>query len=98
MYIHKKTIGAMHTSEEEGDVPTSKPVGGSSSMTAEIARCVRAAMMARAAEWGVRLLFVAEGGSRATGLGHPASDLDVRFIYARPLRHGHMSPSPLSTS
>jgi predicted nucleotidyltransferase len=37
--------------------------------------------------WGVRLLCVAEGGSRAAGLAHSASDLDVRFIYARPLRY-----------
>jgi predicted nucleotidyltransferase len=54
----------------------------------ELGRRVEEAMETRALEWGVRLLFVIEGGSRAAGIAHSTSDLDVRFIYARPLRYG----------
>ena len=35
-------------------------------------------------EYGVRVLYAAESGSRAWGTSSPESDFDVRFIYIRP--------------
>lgn len=37
-------------------------------------------------EYGVRILYAAESGSRAWGTASPQSDFDVRFIYIRPQR------------
>lgn len=38
-----------------------------------------------AGEYGVRVLYAAESGSRAWGFASPDSDYDVRFIYAHPV-------------
>ena len=35
-------------------------------------------------EYGIRILYAAESGSRAWGTNHTESDFDVRFIYIRP--------------
>jgi len=35
-------------------------------------------------EYGIRVLYAAESGSRAWGTSHHDSDFDVRFIYIRP--------------
>ena len=35
-------------------------------------------------EYGIRILYAAESGSRAWGTCHEKSDFDVRFIYIRP--------------
>ena len=36
------------------------------------------------AEYGVRVLYACESGSRAWGFASPDSDYDVRFVYVRP--------------
>lgn len=46
---------------------------------------VRQRLAALAAEHGVRILYACEAGSRAWGYATPASDFDVRFIYAHPV-------------
>ena len=35
-------------------------------------------------EYGVRILYAVESGSRAWGVASPDSDYDVRFVYVRP--------------
>ena len=37
-------------------------------------------------EYGIRILYAAESGSRAWGTCHEKSDFDVRFIYIRPVQ------------
>lgn len=49
-------------------------------MKEKITACLR--MVER--EYGVRVLFAVESGSRAWGFASPNSDWDVRFIYAHP--------------
>ena len=44
-------------------------------------------------EYGVRILFACESGSRAWGFASSDSDYDVRFLYVRP-RDAYLSISP----
>jgi len=54
-----------------------------------IAPSVRAVILTRLsaieAEYGVRVLYACESGSRGWGFASPDSDYDVRFIYVQPL-------------
>lgn len=54
-----------------------------------IAPSVRADILTRLsaieAEYGVRVLYACESGSRGWGFASPDSDYDVRFIYVQPL-------------
>lgn len=38
-------------------------------------------------EYGVRILYACESGSRAWGMASADSDCDVRFVYVRPVEH-----------
>lgn len=39
------------------------------------------------AQHGVRILYASEAGSRSWGFASPDADVDVRFIYVRPIKH-----------
>lgn len=39
------------------------------------------------AQYGVRILYAAEAGSRSWGFASTNADVDVRFIYVRPVKH-----------
>ncbi len=51
----------------------------------EVASGVAAHLAAMEHQYGIRVLFACESGSRAWGFASADSDYDVRFIYVRPL-------------
>ena len=50
-----------------------------------IAADIQARLEAIEADYGVRVLYACESGSRGWGFASPDSDYDVRFIYVHPL-------------
>ena len=51
----------------------------------EVAAQIDVRLSAIEAEFGVRILYACESGSRGWGFASPDSDYDVRFIYVHPL-------------
>lgn len=45
---------------------------------------IAAALAALEAQYGIRILYACESGSRAWGFPSPDSDYDVRFVYVHP--------------
>lgn len=58
--------------------------GASPAVDTDIRRRIGAALDDVEADFGVRIIYAAESGSRAWGFHSPDSDYDVRFIYLRP--------------
>ena len=54
------------------------------SVSRDMEQNIQAGLQDIAREYGVRILFAVESGSRAWGFPSPDSDFDVRFVYVHP--------------